>query len=149
MSGSTPTNGDYLNAINATKIGDPAAIPTGYSLLYSSSQDSTFAQNGLAANAYQNQSTGQIVIAYLGPVTPSNFYAPDDLITQAATKINQRIANNDPTVTAEMQVQANRFFNAVKSAAATSSAPFLNDNSNVFVTGNSEGAVFAQLTSRE
>jgi hypothetical protein len=42
---SRPTNSDYLNAINATKIAidngatNPTAIPTGYTLLYSSTQD--------------------------------------------------------------------------------------------------------------
>src|SRR3954453_6910724 len=56
----TPSNADYLNAINADKNpGNGNAIPSGYSLLYSSTCDATFAQNGLYANAYVNDATGQ------------------------------------------------------------------------------------------
>ena len=44
-----PTLSDYLNAINAVKTGLSTAIPAGYALLYSSTQDASFAPRGLAA----------------------------------------------------------------------------------------------------
>ncbi len=61
---SAPTNSDYLNAINAIKNGDLLDAPAGYTLLYSSSQNSQFAPNGLVANAYYNRTTNTVIIAF-------------------------------------------------------------------------------------
>jgi hypothetical protein len=143
---SRPTNSDYLNAINATKFsGDSTAWPTGYVLLYSSTSDSQFAVNGLSAKALINVETGQIITAYLGPVTTPGSTV-DPALLAASRNINVRIANNDASVTDQMQIQVDRFNVEAKNAATSIGFSFTKDN--VFVTGNSEGGLFAQLSSR-
>jgi hypothetical protein len=108
---SDPTLSDYLNAINAVKTGLSTAIPAGYALLYSSTQDASFAQKGLAANAYVN-SAGQILIAYLGPVTISPSSSVDPVLKDASIALNNKIAANDESVASEMQQTANNFCSA-------------------------------------
>jgi hypothetical protein len=116
---SDPSLSDDLNAINAVKTGLSTAIPAGYALLYSSKQDVTFAPRGLSANAYVN-AAGQILIAYLGPVTVSANSSPspvDPALEAASIALNKRIANNAPTVTTEMQGTADDFYTAVQTAS--------------------------------
>jgi hypothetical protein len=155
---SDPSLPDDLNAINAVKTGLSTAIPAGYALLYSSKQDATFASSGLAANAYVN-AAGQILIAYLGPVTVSASTSPspvDPVLEAASIALNKRIANNDANVTKEMQGTADRFYALVKGAAAKWTAPtqwnwttpLQFTSSNVFVTGNSQGGLYAELTAK-
>jgi hypothetical protein len=146
---SAPTLSDYLNAINAVKSGISTAIPAGYSLLFSSASDPTFAENGLSANAYVNYATGQIIIAYNGPVVVSansSPYSVDPVLEAAATAIDLQIDSNDPTVTAFMQATADLFYSEVQNQAVAQGLLF--SNSNVFVTGNSEGGLFAELTAK-
>lgn len=62
---------DYLNAINALNPKNVGLVPDGYSLLFSSATNPSYAENGLSAAAYANPTTGQIIVAYLGPNTVS------------------------------------------------------------------------------
>jgi hypothetical protein len=151
MSDPTPTNGDYLNAINATKYpGNTSAVPDGYTLLLSSTANDQYAQQGFRANAYLNMSTGQTMIAVLGPSTPLDpLGSNSSVLTSEAVKLDLRLANNDTTVTQDMQDISSQFFNEAKTAAAAMDKPFADDFSNVFVTGNSLGATFAQIMSQE
>ena len=144
-----PSNADYLNAINADKNpGNGDAIPPGYSLLYSSTYDQTFAQNGLYGNAYVNEATGQIIVAFEGPVTVSSGSAGvDQTLANAAAQIDTRLANNDASVTSEMQSTAAGFMANVQQAAESSG--FSYSSSNVFVTGNSEGGFIAEVVSQD
>lgn len=157
---SRPSDADFLQAINATKFPNLAgAVPAGYEFLYSSAADPNFAAHGLYAVAYLNRGTGQIITAFDGPVTVSNtataFFGGekvDPVLAAAATRLNERIAANDASVTEESDIQVATFNERVSAAAAAvPSGPaggyaFTKDN--VFVTGNSGGALFAELSSR-
>ncbi|MBV9481002.1 hypothetical protein [Bradyrhizobium sp.] len=143
---STPSVTVDLEAIQAVKTGLSTSIPPGYSLLYSSKQDATFAQAGLDANAYVNEATGQILLAFRGPISIPFGVNPASTLENAALKIDLRIANDDPTVTSSMSVDAARFVSAVSAAAQQKGLSF--SSSNVFVTGNSEGGLFAELAAR-
>ena len=145
----TPNNSDYLNAINAVQNpGNPNAIPTGYTLLYSSTSDGNYASSGLDGTAYVNQTTGQIIIAYSGPNTVGALLGlPGSVLENAAAAVDKRIGSNDSQVASDLVVQTNSFTAAVQNAAETAGYTFTNGN--VFVTGWSEGGLLAQLTARE
>ncbi|HXQ72604.1 MAG TPA: hypothetical protein VN844_19060 [Pyrinomonadaceae bacterium] len=148
---SRPSIADYVNALQATKYPtDVAARPTGYTLLlYSSASDPSYASRGLSANVYANPETGKIIISYLGPVTSANDLAGvyvDPVLLAAAKAVNQRIAVNDETLTPEMQNVVRDFIGEVGNKAQAAGYSFT--NSNVFVTGNSEGALFTQLSAK-
>jgi hypothetical protein len=145
----TPNNSDYLNAINAVKNpGNASAIPTGYTLLYSSTSQDSYASNGLNGAAYLNPTTGQIIIAYFGQNTVDVLLGQSGSVSEiAGAAVDQRIGNNDPTVAGELAVQTTSFTAAVKDAAETAGYSFT--NSNVFVTGFSEGGLLAQCLNRD
>jgi hypothetical protein len=140
-----PSNADYLNAINAGKNpGDGTYLPTGYSVLYSSTSDPTFAQAGLSGIAYVNDSTGQIIVAFRGPVTVSSgSNGEDETLANAAVGVNSQIANGDATVTSNMEGTVSTFMANVQSAAEGNGYSYSSDN--VFLTGNSEGGFVAEV----
>jgi len=155
---SAPAQADYLNAINANANGQAWAIPEGYDLVYSSTQNPDSAAGGLLGSVYANQSTGDVIIAFNGPVTISGSSAPDlattnPTLVDAATGIDTRIQNNDQSVTEDMQNTLNGFMADAQGALNTYNADNSSDitlgTDNTFVTGNSEGGVFAQILAQQ
>ncbi|HEY4987698.1 MAG TPA: hypothetical protein VII39_13845, partial [Bradyrhizobium sp.] len=145
--GYAPGTAVDLEAIQAVKTGLSTNIPYGYSLLYSSRQDSSFEKAGLVANAYVNEATGQILIAFRGPLSIPDGLVSSNTLERAALKVDLRIAFDDASVTTEMDREAQRLFSVVRDAAQGRGLSFTNQN--VFVTGNSEGGFLAELLAKD
>ena len=72
----TPTNSDYIAAINVLRHGTP--VPTGFVELYSEQ----VAADGFDAIVLGNTSTKQVIAAFLGPVPL--FYPLGSTLSQGA-----------------------------------------------------------------
>ena len=132
-----PTNSDYLNAISLVKNGDLLDAPAGYTLLYSSSQDSSqFAGSGLIANAYYNSTTNNVIVAFYGA---SAF---------PAGVVDLQIEANSDQISGKMLAQVTAFYSKVQQAANSVPGLVLSAD-NTFATGNSEGGLLAELLAKD
>jgi Ca2+-binding RTX toxin-like protein len=102
-------------------------------------------QKGLLAQAYKNDTTGQIVIAIEGPGTvPGVLSAPTTAVLAAAAVNLQIIKGEIPT---DYQNATKDFLQQVKEKAVAEG--FTVDSNNTFVAGNSLGGYGAQYLSSQ
>ena len=121
----------------AAKMGI-VGIPPGWRPL--NIDNSAGEQNGLLAQAYKNDATGQIVITIEGPGTVPGVLSAPTTAVLAAAAVNLQILKGD--VPTDYQNAATAFLQQVKLTAAAEG--FLVDSSNTFVTGNSLGGYGSQ-----
>lgn len=125
-----PSISDYVNALNANAVGgNTNAIPSGYALIYSSWGDaqntSQYSRGGINGALYYNSTTRQFMFAFNGPNTilalsGSGAAESNPTLADAGKDIDMRILQGDATVTRDMSIAVNRFYDNAQLERASS-----------------------------
>jgi len=130
----SPLTATFLNLLNT-----PGSLPTGWQLLKIPPGMSEVDSVGFLANAYFNQATGQVIMAFQGidikgVLATSGVFSP--ALSNGAAATDQQILNG---ITPDGYNAAVSSFVLAVTQAAQSQAGITIDASNTCVTGNSLG----------